>query len=447
MLNTAGLSLEQAPPISIPFRFFLLAPLFGIAAGALLLVVGEEALLSRWSPVTLALTHLLTLGLLGMVMCGAMLQILPVIAGSPVPRVVLVGTLSHLLLVGGILVLQGGFFGLGSGLMELAIVLLGSGFLVFASGVSMALWRVRTPSPTIVGMRLAVAALIVTVVLGTLLAGGYAGLFRIVGLAGLTDTHLAWGLAGWIGLLLMSVSFQVVPMFQVTPEYPAWFRRWVPGALFVGLLLWMWLRYATLQLGWSPLWEALWSASIGAVFALYAGITLRLQQRRKRRVVDVTLLFWRLAMICLLLLSGALVAVMVWPNLGSNTGFPLFLGIVLLLGVALPAVNGMLYKIVPFLSWFHLQKRQLTLMCMTVPVPHMRQFVSDAAARRQYHAAWLALLSALLAVIWPSLFARVAGGLFALSNLLLLGNLLRAMALYHRTAVALSRCADDPNSH
>ena len=55
--------------------------------------------ISRWSPLTLGLTHLITLGVLAMVMCGAMLQMLPVIAGSPVPRVVLVGTLTHILLI------------------------------------------------------------------------------------------------------------------------------------------------------------------------------------------------------------------------------------------------------------------------------------------------------------------------------------------------------------
>jgi hypothetical protein len=51
-----GLSFEQAPPISVPFRFFLTAPLFGMAAGLLLLWQGPAALASRWTSVALALT-------------------------------------------------------------------------------------------------------------------------------------------------------------------------------------------------------------------------------------------------------------------------------------------------------------------------------------------------------------------------------------------------------
>lgn len=41
----------------------------------------------RWSPATLALTHLITLGYLAMIMLGALLQILPVVLGVPVPQV------------------------------------------------------------------------------------------------------------------------------------------------------------------------------------------------------------------------------------------------------------------------------------------------------------------------------------------------------------------------
>jgi hypothetical protein len=90
-----GLSLEQAPPFSVPLRFFLSAPLFLVAAG-----VGA-ALLPEWmvvplSPATLALTHLATLGFLGMAMLGAMSQMLPVVAGVPLPCVRPIAWVSHL---------------------------------------------------------------------------------------------------------------------------------------------------------------------------------------------------------------------------------------------------------------------------------------------------------------------------------------------------------------
>jgi hypothetical protein len=86
MLNTAGLSLEQGPPIAVPFRFFLTTPLFASAAGLLLLWQGHGATLSRWTPAALPVVQLIALGFLTQVMCGALFQMLPVLAGAPVPR-------------------------------------------------------------------------------------------------------------------------------------------------------------------------------------------------------------------------------------------------------------------------------------------------------------------------------------------------------------------------
>ena len=61
-MNPAGLSFEQAPPFSVPLRFFLTAPGFLVLAAMLMLWEGPPLFASRWLPATLALTHLLVLG-------------------------------------------------------------------------------------------------------------------------------------------------------------------------------------------------------------------------------------------------------------------------------------------------------------------------------------------------------------------------------------------------
>jgi hypothetical protein len=78
----ALLSFEKAPPLSAPLRFFLTAPLFSLAAGLLLLGAGPDLLASRWMPGLLAATHLITVGFMLQVMLGALIQILPVVAGA-----------------------------------------------------------------------------------------------------------------------------------------------------------------------------------------------------------------------------------------------------------------------------------------------------------------------------------------------------------------------------
>lgn len=90
-----GLSLDQAPPISVPFRFFLTAPIFAILIGVLFLVYPAEVITNRFSNETIAIVHLFTLGVLSMIIFGAMQQMMPVLAGAPIKRARLFATIVH----------------------------------------------------------------------------------------------------------------------------------------------------------------------------------------------------------------------------------------------------------------------------------------------------------------------------------------------------------------
>lgn len=430
MLGTENLSLEQAPPISIPMRFFLTAPLFGVAAAMLLLWQGPEMLLSRWSPPTLAMTHLLVLGFLALTMCGALLQMLPVLAGVPVPRVVLVGGLSHLLMVLGTMSLVFGLILLSSPWLKSAVVILGIGFSVYILAVMIALWRVRVPNITVTGMRMALLALLVTLLLGVMLASGLAGWVNLGPPQLYTNTHLVWGILGWVGLLVVGVSFQVVPMFQVTPEYPRWMGSWLPRALLVGLSIWTMLYVTEVRDRIAGGWSVVWLSILLLGYIWFAVTTLRLQRQRRRKIPDVTLMFWRIGIgaipICFLVwMLGRLV-----PAMTAMAEIDLLLGVGMILGAAIALMNGMLYKIVPFLSWFHLQNRQLATMCLSVQVPNMKQLLPDHVARRQFWVYVLALVCTLVAIFLPAWFARPAGMLWAISFTLLGLNLLRVMVRY-----------------
>ena len=431
-MNGANLSLEQAPPISIPFRFFITAPLFGVAAALLLLFSDPGFLLSRWTGQTLALTHLITLGFLTMIMCGALLQMLPVIGGSPVPRVVLVGTLTHILLTLGTILLSAFFLTGVSNLMLLSLLLLSGGMLLFVTAVGVALWRIKLSNSTITGIYLAVIGLLLTLLFGVLTGAGLSTVFSIQRLVIFTDVHLSWGLLGWVGLLLVSVAYQVVPMFQVTPEYPLWIKKLLTPLLFFSLLFWTVLKTGTAEGYWSNYIHVAVMLPVALGFPIFAITTLWLQKQRMRKVPDVTLMFWWLGML------GIMLCLLVWgagqlsSSVANSPRYPLFLG-VCLLGSGIVVVNGMLYKIVPFLSWFHLQHRQLALMNMSFKMPHMKAFIPDQMAKIQFYLTFLALFVACGAVFQPVWFVLPLALLLALANLLLWVNLLRAARLYFLT--------------
>ncbi len=432
MLFPGNLSLDQAPPISVPFRFLLSAPLFGVLAGLLLALQGPALLAGRWTPGVLAFTHLITLGLVTQAMCGALLQMLPVLAGTRVLGAVAVGRVTHLLLGGGTLALAIGFLADGGPWSLAAAALLGSAFLVFVTALGCGLARAGSANPTVVAMRLAVIALAVTATLGVGLALFWGGIPGLLFLRSLTDVHLAWGLLGWVGLLVLGVAYQALPMFQLTPEYPLRLRRHLTTVLFALLLLWSVLyRLAAAERIPSALPVSA-AATAGAALLLFAAFTVRLQKRRRRPLPDAGLAWWRLGLAGLAIAVTLWLAGRVWPGFAAHPAYPLWLGGSYLLGFAVPILNGMMIKIVPFLAWFHLQNRQLALGRVEVSVPNLRELLPERTTRWQLriYVAGLGLLA--LAPLWPALASRPAGLALAASWGLLGFGLGRAARRYRR---------------
>jgi hypothetical protein len=432
---SAALSLQQAPPLSVPMRFFVTAPLFGVLAGLLLLWQGPEVLGSRWAPAALALTHLGVLGVLAMVMCGALLQMLPVLAGVVLAWPRLLAGLVHGLLTAGTLILVAAFLSLQPSLFTLAAVLLGSGFTLFLLAVGWALARAPQPGGSVRGMRWALLGLAVTVGLGLLLALGHAALGVTLWRFPATDLHLAWGLVGWVAMLVAVVSWQVVPMFQMTPAYPARLRRWLPNALAAGLL--------ALSLAASGDWPLVWlfEALLAVLLATFAGLTLRLLSQRRRRHGDTSLRFWQLGMAALLT-AALLATVPRWLPGPLVDRVALASAVLFIAGFALSVVCGMLYKIVPFLVFLHLQQRigAHPFARHRIFPPNMKALLPEPRQRRhlRMHAAGLALTLAGLAS--PPLL-HAAGLAWLLACAVLGGNLLAALRRYRDECRRIDACS------
>ncbi len=420
MSQPAGLSFEQAPPFSLPLRFFLTAPLFLFAA-AILIVMSPDALASRWTPQALALTHALTLGFLAMVMLGALLQMLPVVAGSPLPAPRWVAWVSHVALVLGTVALMAGFLTAEPAAYGIGVVLLGVSFAVFLVAATISLAR-AVPGFTVNGIRFAVISLAVTLLLGLALALLRAGWWAPAAVESAIAAHVSFGLIGWVLLLVIGVAYQVVPMFQLTPPYPPRLSRWLAGALFALLLL----HAAALLLPQAA--THLVDAGLAAGVLLFAVATLRLQSRRRRKLPDVTLDTWRLGMGSLIASVAVWIVAQAWPAWADSNAYPLLLGILFIACFAVSVVNGMLYKIVPFLAWFHLQSQ---LQAKAGTIPTMKDMIAERWMRGQFHLHFIACALLVVVPFWPQL-GIVAGSVLAVSAVVLWVNLLSAIRRFSR---------------
>ena len=425
MSQQAGLSFEQAPPFALPLRFFLSAPLFLLAA-AILIVVAPDSLASRWTPQALALTHALTLGFLAMVMLGALVQMLPVVAGATIPFSRPVAWLTHVPLAIGTAALMAGFLSGDVLLHQIGIALLAAAFGVFVVAAASSLMR-AVASATVSGARFAVASLALAVALGLALALSRSGAWTLADTAAAIAAHAALGLLGWVLLLVVGVAYQVVPMFQITPPYPPRLARWLVPVLFALLLV---LALAPL-LPPAAATAVVLMAQIGLAVGIlvFALVTLRLQSQRRRKLPDVTLDFWRVGMASLIASVVAWVLAQLWPAWADNDAYPLLLGVLFIGGFAVSVVSGMLYKIVPFLAWFHLQAQ---LQARAGSIPTMKDMIPEQVKRWQLRLHLGALVLLVGAIFWPSWLGLPAGTLLAFSALLLQLNLISAVRRFLR---------------
>ena len=418
-----SLSFEQAPPISVPYRFFLTAPVFGVLAGLILAWYGAEAMSSRWSSGALAMTHLIVVDFMLQAMVGSLLQIVAVVAGANIWRPQLVATVVHPLITAGAVMLASAFVFDQPFLFIMAAMVFAIALGFFLTVMLTALLRTPAQGMPIHVLRMALFGLLITAGIGTTLAVSLGLDLQSLPLGLLVNVHVAWGLGGWALMLVIGVSYLVVPMFQLTPAYPLWLTRLMPLSLLAVVVLW------SLQIGAGggepQSWQR-WVAAAGMlIVAAYATTTLWLQARRRRRLVDPTFLFWRVAMGSLIGYAASWMVFMLWPALGQEPRTALWLGVLALPGVFVSVITGMLYKIVPFLNWLHLQK----IGDPRTPPPNMKQMIPEKAMRLQMRLHFAALGLLLAAVLWPPL-ARAAGLLFAVSCAALEWNMVGAVRRY-----------------
>ena len=429
------LSLQQAPPLSVPARFFLTAPLFGIVAALILLYTGPDLFSSRWTPGLLAATHCLTLGFFTSTMIGASQQLLPVLIGSAISKPRLVAALIHGLWLPGIALLVLSFLYFRPVFFIPAVALIAGAVTCYCSVILYSLLLGISSNESAPGIKLAVLSLFATMAMGVALVLGYSGLIPLWRPA-LTNLHLFWGLVGWIGLLIMVIAWQVVPMFQITRAYPAWLRRYTIPVLALMLLLKSVLTgFATSVILTAA--QTLVDTAIATILFCFTLATLYLQQVSRRKIRDSHRDFWRLAMINLLLCLCCWVA----AGITGAPGLMLLTGVLFLLGFAMAAVTGMLLKIVAFLIWLHLTAENDGLQARGHPgyiIPKMKRVISDRKHDLLLLCLVLAELAMIAAMLYPTYMTIPAALVWLLFFTLLEVILSRAVIRYYQLVREMS---------
>ncbi len=410
-----GLSVDQAPPIAVPLRFFLTAPLFGIIAGVLILLNDSHTLMNRYSIDAIIITHAITIGMFTFVMFGALTQMLPVLAGAKIGEVKRVTLFSYLLLSSGLIsMILGLKFSL-SFLTSYAYVGIGLGFLTMVLGIVYAIRNVRNFTATIKGMATSLLFAFFTACLGSFLLYEYASnsisQYHLL----VANIHSVWAIFGFCGLLIIGISFQVLPMFYVAPKFKQFCKKRIVILISIGLSIWFCLNlyYEEYELV-AKIWIALF------FWAFATAVWLKFN-RRKRPISDVTVWYWRSASLFLTLGSF----LWIFDEFFKHE-YIVMVGILIGGGFVLSIILGMLYKILPFLIWFHLNATGY------MNIPTINEMIDNGLAKVQFTLFILSLIGFIFAFYIPQLLA-VSALYFIISMALLEYNLLVPVLLYRAT--------------
>jgi len=409
-----GLSTDQAPPISAPLRFYVTAPLFAIIAGFMMLFSQADVLMSRYSLDSIVITHALTIGFLGFVMLGSLTQMLPVLAGVKIPKVDTISKISYISLVAGTIFMLLGLKYEAYIFNTLAMLLLSFGFVMMISVIAMAILKVKNFNATVKAMSVSLVFGAFTVLMGlfllyTYIDNEYAQYRNVV-----ANIHSVWGIFGFGGILIIGVAFQVLPMFYVAPRFKQFCKKRVVLLISVGLVIWLFSNV------FADTYSFIAKAWIALFFWAFATTVWRKLTQRRRPISDVTVWYWRVASVFLTLGSF----LWIFDEYFKHE-YIVVVAILLGGGFILSIMVGMLYKIIPFLVWFHLNAMGY------MSIPTMNEMINKNLAKVQFFLFIASLVGFVFAFYIPILL-KISALSFIVSMAILQYNVIAPILIYKR---------------
>jgi hypothetical protein len=353
---------------TLPLAYLVTASVAFVAAALALPWLGVELAGHYYHPRILALTHTVTLGWITLAIMGASYQLVPIVLERPVGSeraarwqlgIFVVGVIG---VVGHFAIGQWPGFVWSAGLVAVAA-------LAHAANVAMSLRGAR-PSFTGRMMTLALAGLVLTALLGTVIGVHKVSPFLPGALFSTLHAHVLLAVTGWVLPMVLGVAARVYPMFLLAAEPDPMIARvqliGIAGgcpALVLGLLT------------GAHSFVAAGTLLLAAAVAAHAGWLAGVVRARRRPHLD-----WGLRFVLTgagFLVAAVLVGLALTAGVARGPRVALAWAVLAFGGWASLTIIGMLLKIVPFLVWY----RAYAPRAGREPVPTLAQLSSERGER------------------------------------------------------------------
>lgn len=348
MMQSSSIASSYSPPFRIVAKYFIAAIVSFVAMNLILMINYNDINGHHFQPKILSITHIATLGFITMIIFGAMFQLVPVVLEVKLFSTLL-AEIQFWIYLAGVIGLVYKFWYFGSELsFTLPAILLNAAMFIFAFNIIASMIKVKYWNITGTFLAAATFWLIVTAIAGILLAVNLDHPYIKINHLQYLKLHANVAFIGWVTMVIMGVSFKLIPMFTLSHGYELTLAKWAFALINFGLLGINWImHYAD-----TGIYNLIFGIAITIGLILYLIQMFIIFKKRIRKKLDAGLKFSAVSFV-MLGISTLLGFSFLFFEYENYTNLTLIYGFMIIVAYISTLIVGQMYKIVPFLVWYH----------------------------------------------------------------------------------------------
>ena len=358
--NLMNISQQFAPPFKLVGSFFVSAMLI-LFIGIVLLFNFDINSLHTQNAFVLSWVHLFLLGFVMMSIFASMAQLLPVVLEVEHFSIDLYYVVNPLLFIGTILI----FFGFYKYPMILSYggVIVFISFFIFLFESFLTIKKVKKLNFLSTTVLVANIFLLLGLIVAIILSFVYSGNLDL-DIKALMLSHIYLVFVGYLGITIISMSYILIPMFWLSHSFNNIYLKLAFYSISVGVVLVVLSQILKFKLFENLGYFVVLIGFILFIYQLYLIFKTKVRKQKdiyyKYIVFSVVNFVTALILVCLYFIV-------------LNDYFLVVAGFIFLLGFLTPIITAHLYKIIPFLVWFHrfaplVGKQKVPMLADMVPI-------------------------------------------------------------------------------
>ncbi len=410
---------KMSPSFRMVSKYFT-ASILAFLILNIFLVLNYDSIQGHYfQPKILALVHIAALGWITMIIFGAMFQLVPVVLEVKLFSETL-GEIQFWIFLLGVIGLVTAFWNFDIGLhMTLSAILLVVAMLIFIANIGLSMTKVKKWNITGIYLIASLFYLFSTAAAGILMAINLGYPFIQGDHLQYLKLHVDIAFIGWVLITIMGVSYKLIPMFSLSHGYSQKSSVWAFVLINIGLLgISAVMHYKNI-----PGVYYFFVLLIAAGILAFLFQIIQILKHRIRKKLDIGLKHSVVALTILLLdtILGVFLVLNNFSDLSLELKLSLVYGYSALIGFFSIITVGQLYKILPFLVWYHKFSSKVGIS----PVPLLREMFNEKIAVIEFYLLVFGFFGGVVGLILTNnLILLISFSLMLISSLIFVYNML-----------------------